>query len=63
MEENTNNQELLQQAADQLAEEKPKGLLPGQEHEDELDYMGAAIFGIIKKGFLFIQHFFVKKVE
>jgi hypothetical protein len=61
VEENINTQEAAQQPAEQIYEEKPKGLLPGQDHEDELDYLGGALFGIIKNIFKWIGHFFVKK--
>ena len=60
VEENTTSQEEAQQIIDQVYQEKPKGLLPGQDHEDELDYMGAAIFGVFKKGFQWIVGFFAK---
>lgn len=40
----------------QESEQKSKGLLPGQEHEDELDYMGAAMFRIFGKGFSWIKN-------
>jgi hypothetical protein len=56
-----NNQEVPQQTAQQPIQEKPTGLLPGQEHEDELDYLGAALFGLVKKGFGWVKHFFPAK--
>lgn len=61
MEENTNIQEVPQQNVQQLTEDKPKGLMPGQEHEDELDYIGAALFKLAKNGFGWMKHLFTKK--
>lgn len=64
MEENTNIQENQQEVDEQPVEEKPKGLMPGQEHEDELDYMGGALFALVGNAFNWIKQFFVpKKVE
>lgn len=40
----------------QESEQKSKGLLPGQDHEDELDYMGAAMFGLFGKGFAWFKN-------
>lgn len=55
MEENTQSQQAQQSTAQQPTQDKPKGLMPGQEREDELDYMGRAFFGFIQKGFEWIK--------
>jgi hypothetical protein len=56
-----NNQSAPQQTVQQPNQDNPKGLLPGQEHEDELDYMGGALFGLAKSGFKWIKQFFAAK--
>lgn len=57
MEENTNTTETQPTPEQQPTQQKPV-LMPGQEHEDELDYMGGALFGILGKGFNWIKNLF-----
>lgn len=45
-----------QNQAQQPEPEQKKGLMPGQEQEDELDYMGAALFALIGKGFAWVKN-------
>ena len=58
MEENINTAETQQTPGQQPNTEKKVVLMPGQEHEDELDFMGAALFGLIGKGFNWIKNLF-----
>ena len=49
---------------EQIAQEKPTGLMPGQDHEDDLDFFGAVLFAFFKNFFSWIKRLFsVKKVE
>ena len=50
-----------QPTTQQPDQDKPKGLMPGQEHEDELDYMGGALFNLGKKGWEWIKQMFSPK--
>lgn len=50
-----------QPVAQQPNPDKPTGLMPGQEHEDELDYAGAALIGLAKRGLEWIKQFFPVK--
>ena len=68
MEENTNTQQSQQapqqqtpeqnQATEQPQSVQKKVLMPGQEHEDELDFMGAILYGIVGKGFRWVKNLF-----
>jgi len=42
-------------------QEKSKGLMPGQEHEDELDLVGAALVEALNKVIEWIKHLFAVK--
>lgn len=64
MEENINNQNTMQQIEPQSQQEKRPPLMPGQESEDELDYVGGVLVNLTKKGFFWIKNLFAgKKVE
>jgi len=66
VEETTNTQQQISQqqtpeqnqAPQQPEPERKKGLMPGQEREDELDFIGAALFGLVGKGFRWIKNLF-----
>jgi hypothetical protein len=67
MEDNTPTEEAPQQETEQSDQQtdpnKPK-LMPGQEHEDELDYLGAGLVALVTRGFESLRNFFApKKVE
>jgi len=53
MEENANIQ--LKQASSQLEQEAKKVLMPGQEHEDELDFFGAVFVGLVGKAVAWVK--------
>jgi hypothetical protein len=66
VEENTNTQQTPEQnqAPQQPEPEQKKVLMPGQEHEDELDFMGALLFGLVGKGFGWVKkRFSPRKVQ
>jgi len=53
---------VAQQPTNQQSEQdNPKVLMPGQDHEDELDYIGGALFNGAKKGWEWIKQLFAHK--
>lgn len=62
--EQQSNQQPEQQLNEQPQQEKKPPLMPGQEHEDELDYVGGALVTLIKNGFEKVKNLLAaKKVE
>lgn len=58
--EDTTQEATQQPTVEQPTPERPK-LMPGQEHEDELDLLGGVFMNSIQRGFEWIKHFFAPK--
>ena len=57
---NQQNQVNEQPVNPPITEEKPEGLMPGQEHEDELNVIGDALFGVFGKMIDAVKHLFTR---
>ena len=58
MEEKTNTTKSQQTPEQQPNPDQKLVLMPGQDHEDELDFLGGALFGLVSKGYNRIKNLF-----